>query len=672
MCCQLSYQQIFGAWVQAKGQNKCSHVFDFIAGNISTGSSKTFDDSLLQNFVRRICNEFNDRWKKSYRTNRVFLKNNAAWLTKNIDLTTFVCQRNKSMPVKTGGRPEKDFKDCSDRTKEKKAKELLTATDENMLFKAAEMKLRSHGKRVSATIVKELFVSSPERGSQIKRRRKSAEQSLSLSPEQSLAMIVDLGLSTHQYKLLRQYAMSINSKIFPSYDPVRISKCACYPDAIIVTESYAEVRLQSLIDHTISRLCMTLEEVFERIPEYLYDVQIIIKWGCDGAQHNKYKQKFKEETASDGNLFSISMVPIEIIAFKRYSKQKVIIWKNTAPSSTRYCRPIKFVFAKETREFIRDEVSKIELQISAIIPTTVAIGEKDFNVKPTLVLCMIDGKVCSALSEYSSSQVCYICGAKPSSMNDPIAITNKPIDEKMLSLGISPLHARIRSMECLLHIAYKINIKQWQAKGDKNKEEVLNRKTEIQQKFKNEMGLLVDMPNQTSGNTNDGNTARRFFRNAEKSAEITGIDKDLIHRFQVILECLASGYEINSTEFDKFAIQTRNLYLEKYHWYYMPVTVHKILFHGKDIIENCILPIGQLSEEAQEARNKDTRNYRQRFTRKTSRVDSNADLLHRLLISSDPLMCSLRMPPKTKRGDILPEVLTLLQNPDIIIEDPEL
>ena len=39
----------------------------------------------------------------------------------------------------------------------------------------------------------------------------------------------------------------------------------------------------------------------------------------------------------------------------------------------------------------------------------------------------------------------------------------------------------------------------------------------------------------------------------------------------------------------------------------MPTTVHKILIHGPEV-EKCILPIGQLSEEASEARNKDIKN----------------------------------------------------------------
>jgi hypothetical protein len=60
--------------------------------------------------------------------------------------------------------------------------------------------------------------------------------------------------------------------------------------------------------------------------------------------------------------------------------------------------------------------------------------------------------------------------------------------------------------------------------------------------------------------------------------------------------------------------------------------------HGKEAIGFCILPIGQLSEEAQEARNKDFKRFRERNTRKSSRIDTRKDLLHMLLISLDPVI----------------------------------
>lgn len=92
----------------------------------------------------------------------------------------------------------------------------------------------------------------------------------------------------------------------------------------------------------------------------------------------------------------------------------------------------------------------------------------------------------------------------------------------------------------------------------------------------------------------------------------------------------------------------------------MPASVPKVLFHGRDNIASCILPNGQLSEEAQEARNKDTRRHREFFIRKTSRVNTNIDLLNRLLISSDPFIASLRHVPKRNRSHLESEVLKLL------------
>lgn len=123
-------------------------------------------------------------------------------------------------------------------------------------------------------------------------------------------------------------------------------------------------------------------------------------------------------------------------------------------------------------------------------------------------------------------------------------------------------------------------------------------------RFRNETGLLVDMPKANFGNTNDGNTSRRFFENPELASEITGISYDLIYRFKVILETISSGHLINVTKYDEYAYDTARLYVELYGWHPMTPTMHKILIHGGQIISNSLLPIGQLSEEAAEARNK--------------------------------------------------------------------
>ena len=100
-------------------------------------------------------------------------------------------------------------------------------------------------------------------------------------------------------------------------------------------------------------------------------------------------------------------------------------------------------------------------------------------------------------------------------------------------------------MECLLHIAYRLDFKQWAARSNEHKEMLQNRKKNIQNKFKEELNLLIDIVKQGSGTTNDGNTARKFFEFPNKTAAITGLDQDLIKRFSVILQAIPSGEKID-------------------------------------------------------------------------------------------------------------------------------
>lgn len=103
----------------------------------------------------------------------------------------------------------------------------------------------------------------------------------------------------------------------------------------------------------------------------------------------------------------------------------------------------------------------------------------------------------------------------------------------------------------------------------------------------------------------------------------------------------------------------------------MPASVHKLLVHDSAIISSVILPIGLLSEEAQEARNKDCKYNREHNTRKCSRIATNDDLFRSLLISSDPIITSLRRIPHRKGGSIPQEVKDLLLEPVIPDNEPE-
>lgn len=254
---------------------------------------------------------------------------------------------------------------------------------------------------------------------------------------------------------------------------------------------------------------------------------------------------------------------------------------------------------------------------------------------------------------------CFICGLTSKDFNslDKTGVVNV----ENLKFGLSTLHARIRFFEAILHLSYKIPVKKWQIKSQEDKEEVKKRKKIIQEEFRKKMGLIVDVPKANYGNTNDGNTSRRFFSDVELASEITSIDFNLIYRFKVILEAITSGHDIKIKEFTEYTQETAKLYVELYPWHPMTPTLHKILIHGPEVIQNALLPIGQLSEEAAEARNKYIRLFRLGYSRKFSRVECNIDVLNRLLLTSDPFMTGRRTRRKKKSEPFLKETISLLK-----------
>jgi len=130
----------------------------------------------------------------------------------------------------------------------------------------------------------------------------------------------------------------------------------------------------------------------------------------------------------------------------------------------------------------------------------------------------------------------------------------------------------------------------------KLKEQADARKHMIQERFKAELNLLVDFAKDDGkGNTNDGNTARKAFRNFETFASITGVDVNLIRRLYVILCVINSNHKIKLDKYQQYCKETYQIYMANYSWYCMPVSVHKLLIHSVDFISIFLLPI-----EAQE------------------------------------------------------------------------
>lgn len=207
------------------------------------------------------------------------------------------------------------------------------------------------------------------------------------------------------------------------------------------------------------------------------------KWGMDGASgQSEYKQVFKNCTdgAIDSSILMISLVPLAIIS------GSVILWINKQASSTKYCRPIRFMFAKETKESVQREYSSVQDEIDQLTTTLIDVNGRKLHANHKLFMTMVDGKLINEIND-SSDCNCNICGATPKQMNNFDIIEELECNECNYSFGISSLHCWIRFLECLLKIAFRLPIEKWKVmKGDKD--EVDRNKKRIQDAFYKKKG----------------------------------------------------------------------------------------------------------------------------------------------------------------------------------------
>ena len=194
-----------------------------------------------------------------------------------------------------------------------------------------------------------------------------------------------------------------------------------------------------------------------------------------------------------------------------------------------------------------------------------------------------------------------MCGVTPSIVNHLDDVRRLPVTN--VEYGLSSLHCWLRVFEAVLHISYRLPIQQ--VRTDEHRQQVKERKAAVQRRMLSSLGLSVDEPRPGgSGNCNDRNTARRAFQSPEHFAAATGVNELLIRRLHVVLQAISSCLPLSPEALEAYCSETAELYLQHYAWYPMPTTLHRLLVHSVVVVQQCLLRIGAMSEEAAEARHK--------------------------------------------------------------------
>lgn len=583
-----------------------------------------------------------------------------------------------SEPQGSRGRPRKDYEQLKQRAKQQRKASLYEhqvksniPTGEAIitLIKKSDITQKS-----DLVDIIQYCLATPTKPSKAIKRLKT-DSPIQLTAEEAYGVMLDTGISINGYMKLRSICIRNNSAIFPSYNKIRPVKKAIRPkpEDLTVSDLYAKVKLQSLLDLTISRII----ELQDQTPSVLQQIlqngssefTLICSWGFDGSTgQSNYKQKYSNETFGpelDSSLFATTLIPLQIVQ----NNTNLILWRNTVPQSVRFVRPIELDFVKESKTVVLDKKKAIDTEIAALIPYCETRHGMRFSVSYELHMTIIDGKVLNFITGTHSTN-CPICHCTPKEFNVKTNFSNGKFAPKDSGLmhGVSPLHAFIRFLENLLHVSYKLDNRCTRSTTEAQKQSALERKYMVQARLFKEMGLRVDFVRQGgAGSSNDGNTARRAFRDHKKFADILEIDADLVKRLRIVLVTISHNLTVNPDAFEEYCRRTTERYIDLYGWYKMSPTMHKVLVHGADIIRKSALPVGMLSEQGAESKNKYYRLDRNMYTRKTSRIATMTDLFNRSVDFSDPLLSFQSMKHERVSSMRLPlerEAIELLMAPE--------
>lgn len=357
------------------------------------------------------------------------------------------------------------------------------------------------------------------------------------------------------------------------------------------------------------------------------------------------------------------------------------LWKNSASQSTRFCRPYSIEYAKEDKDKSMALVADVQREIDDVGTIELTMNGHPITVEFNCAFTMIDSKMHTHSTGSSSQSVCPVCGATPVQMNQLDIVRSLPVNQDLVYNCVPRLHAWIKVCEALFNASARQTLKMWRvptgkptkatqeelASGkdtkaiqeklaeDKRLRAELERQEErIKTMIFQEFGIRFDMVASGQGCTNTGNSARRLFQAPTKFAEILNVEEKLIKNLHSLLLALSSSRTLNPVAIEKMAQETASLWVECVPYFPMPVSLHKLLMHGPDMVKSSPLTSGEYSETALESFHKVVRNTLHNHAMNNTLENCNKSLHRYLLLRSDPLLSSVNF---NRRRDLNKEKL---------------
>ena len=86
-----------------------------------------------------------------------------------------------------------------------------------------------------------------------------------LTEDKALFLITNARFTKYEYNVIKSNALEANCQLYLNYESVIEAKKHCCPDNIVITESSAEVPVQDLVNHTMKRFDISLNDLFSSV-----------------------------------------------------------------------------------------------------------------------------------------------------------------------------------------------------------------------------------------------------------------------------------------------------------------------------------------------------------------------------------------------------------------------
>ena len=237
---------------------------------------------------------------------------------------------------------------------------------------------------------------------------------------------------------------------------------------------------------------------------------------------------------------------------------------------------------------------------------------------------------------------------------DRFGLTHEPTSEENI-LSASPLHGYLRVFGWFMQLVYHLQAGEtkWAPTSPK-----IRKSMEFVREFLwEQLSIRIDYPTSQGGTTSTGNVVRICFQRKNDSdrdflywvTTLIPVQYHLpltsIHTYlSVILRIFNSDERVDIEKFTTLCRDTYELIIESFPWASITPTLHKILAHSAQLIDeyNGGRGMKSFSEEGLEACHKYIRRFREQLARKTSFEDNIKDVFIRLLAQSDVFSLSQR------------------------------